>query len=68
MTAGGDRPSPRPARLAANRKNALRSTGPKTSPGKRKAARNALRHGLAIPVWSDPSLSERIEALSRLVL
>jgi hypothetical protein len=62
-----DRPPPRPARLAANRRNALRSTGPKSPAGKRRAARNALKHGLAVPVRADPSLLGRIEALSRLI-
>lgn len=38
---------PRPsARVRANRANALRSTGPKTSAGKAKSSRNALVHGL----------------------
>jgi hypothetical protein len=32
--------------LAANRLNALRSTGPKTQDGKHQSRRNALRHGL----------------------
>ncbi len=36
-----------PARVAANRANALKSTGPKTEAGKAKARLNALRHGLA---------------------
>lgn len=35
-----------PARLAANRRNARKSTGPRTADGKAAAARNALRHGL----------------------
>jgi hypothetical protein len=33
-------------RIQANRKNALRSTGPKTAQGKRTVARNAIKHGL----------------------
>jgi hypothetical protein len=35
-----------PRRLDANRRNALRSTGPKSVMGKREASQNALRHGL----------------------
>ena len=33
-------------KLAANRTNALLSTGPRTPEGKRKSSRNALKHGL----------------------
>ena len=32
--------------LAANRANALRSTGPQPPEGKAKSARNALKHGI----------------------
>ena len=32
--------------IEANRRNALRSTGPRTEEGKRQSRRNALRHGL----------------------
>jgi hypothetical protein len=32
--------------IQANRRNALRSTGPKTDRGKRTVARNALKHGI----------------------
>src|SRR3954462_14574520 len=35
-----------PRRLAANRRNALKSTGPRTSAGKKRSSRNALKHGL----------------------
>src|SRR5205823_3102764 len=34
------------ARIQANRKNAQRSTGPKTASGKERSRRNALKHGL----------------------
>jgi hypothetical protein len=33
--------------IAANRANALRSTGPKTAAGKSKSSRNSYRHGLS---------------------
>src|SRR5579862_1182911 len=33
-------------KLRANRKNALRSTGPKTTQGKRNSSRNAIKHGI----------------------
>jgi hypothetical protein len=32
--------------IAANRRNALKSTGPKSDQGKKRAARNSTRHGL----------------------
>lgn len=35
-----------PARLAADRRNARRSTGPRTPEGKRASSANALKHGL----------------------
>jgi len=35
-----------PAKLAANRRNAQRSTGPRTHEGKRKVSQNASKHGL----------------------
>ena len=35
---------------AANRRNALHSTGPRTAVGRRRVATNALSHGLSVPV------------------
>ena len=37
--------------IAANRRNATRSTGPVTAQGKARASRNARRHGLSVPVY-----------------
>jgi hypothetical protein len=52
-------------KIKANRANARASTGPQTAQGRARAARNALRHGLSLPVCSDPALSEEVEALAR---
>jgi hypothetical protein len=38
--------------IAANRRNATRSTGPVTAQGKARASRNAGRHGLSVPVYT----------------
>ncbi len=52
-------------KILANRSNARASTGPKTVRGRARAARNALRHGLSLPVYSDPVLSGEVDALAR---
>ena len=52
-------------KLRANRANARRSTGPKTAAGRVKAAQNARRHGLRIPVLSNPTLSAEVEMMAR---
>jgi hypothetical protein len=54
-------------RLEANRRNAGLSTGPKTEQGKLVSRNNALRHGLARPVASDPAAAKGIEALTRIL-
>jgi hypothetical protein len=51
-------------KINANRANARASTGPKTAQGKAHSARNARRHGLNLPVLSNPALSEDVEALA----
>jgi hypothetical protein len=52
-------------KIRANRANARDSSGPKTANGRARSARNALRHGLSLPVHSDPALSEDVEMLAR---
>jgi hypothetical protein len=46
------------SQIEANRRNALKSAGPKTKAGKRRSCRNAVRHGLTaetvIEVLEDP--------------
>jgi hypothetical protein len=53
------------AKARANRRNALKSTGPKTIAGKATVARNAHRHGLSLPVLIDPALSREADDLAR---
>ena len=38
--------------IAANRRNAHKSTGPRSAAGKKRASHNALRHGLTLPITS----------------
>jgi len=54
-------------KLRANRANSRRSTGPKTIAGRATAARNSRRHGLAIPIPSDPTLSAEVDALAQMI-
>jgi hypothetical protein len=51
-------------KIRASRANARASTGPKTAQGRARAARNALRHGLSLPVYSNPALSEEVVTLA----
>jgi hypothetical protein len=51
-------------KIKTNRTNARASTGPKTPLGRVRAKRNAFRHSLSLPVYSNPILSEQVEALA----
>jgi hypothetical protein len=55
------------ARVRANRRNARRSTGPRSRAGKKRVARNALRHGLAVPIASLPEANTAVTRLVRLL-
>jgi hypothetical protein len=50
--------------IAANRRNAIRSTGPRSAAGKQRTGRNAVRHGLFSLAALGPALEE-VEALAR---
>lgn len=52
------------AKVAANRRNAQRSTGPRSPEGRTRTRYNALKHGLATPIWVDPSLAERAKGVA----
>jgi hypothetical protein len=52
-------------KIKANRANARASTGAKTAQGRARSVRNARRHALSLPVYSDPLLSEEVETLAR---
>jgi hypothetical protein len=49
--------------IAANRRNAQRSTGPRTAAGKKIASRDALRHGLSLPPEMDAAALAAINEL-----
>lgn len=53
------------AKITSNRANARASTGPNSKAGRRRAARNALRHGLSTSIDHDPNVSKQVDKLAR---
>ena len=51
--------------VAANRRNARNSRGPRSTAGKKRASRNSYRHGLAAAVTTTEEHAKRIEKLAR---
>jgi hypothetical protein len=56
------------ARAVANRRNAKRSTGPKSKQGRERSARNAFRHGLAVPITATPDVNSAVGRLAKLLV
>jgi hypothetical protein len=54
-------------RSAANRRNAQKSRGPTTAVGKARVSRNALAHGLAVSIHTDPTISSDVEKLAQVL-
>jgi hypothetical protein len=54
-------------KIAANRKNAKKSSGPRSAAGRATSRHNARRHGLATGIGSDPAFRDDIEILAKLL-
>jgi hypothetical protein len=52
------------AKIAANRRNAQRSTGPRTALGKSRVRGNALKHGFAALVVGDRGLAKKVDRVA----
>ncbi len=59
-TAAADAPSTSSARIEANRRNAQKSTGPRTQAGKDRSRFNALKHGMRAEIPILPGEDENI--------
>jgi hypothetical protein len=62
---GGQKPMTSARRLAANRANARKSTGPRTAAGKTRSRANAQRHGFASVVLKWPFVPGQVAALAQ---
>ena len=57
-----------PQKRQANRRNALRSTGPKSAEGRKRSSHNSLDHGLSVPVafdFHDPLVATIIQLVAQ---
>src|SRR5262245_26858042 len=51
--------------IAANRRNAHKSTGPRSGAGKNRSSRNAYRHGLSVSITSTAASAKQLNRLVR---
>jgi len=51
--------------IAANRRNARKSIGPRSGAGKNRASRNAYRHGLTLSMTSTAAFAKQLDKLVR---
>jgi hypothetical protein len=51
--------------IAANRRNARKSTGPRSGAGMKRASRNAYRHGLNLSITSTAASAKQLDKLVR---
>jgi hypothetical protein len=51
--------------IAANRRNARKSTGPRSGKGKNRSSRNAYRHGLTLSITSAAAFAKQLDKLVR---
>jgi hypothetical protein len=51
--------------IAANRRNARKSTGPRSGAGKKRASSNAYRHGLSLNITSTAAVAKQLDKLAR---
>jgi hypothetical protein len=54
--------------IAANRRNACRSTGPRTGAGRKRASCNAYRHGLSLSITSGAAVARQLDQLVRKIV
>ena len=50
--------------IAANRRNAHKSTGPRSGAGRKRASRNAYRHGLTLSISSTAAFAKQLDELA----
>jgi hypothetical protein len=51
--------------IAANRRNARKSAGPHSGAGRKRASRNAYRHGLTLNIGSSAAFAKQLDKLVR---